>query len=252
MTAQHKKGSEEFFYRDADGKKQDAELHNAILDEGDHDAAKAVSDKIRARILGKHEQQKQWAAAKARALELLKDYDESKHPRDDKGRWTEGGGSDGDGSSKIGGGSHVVAFHGTIESVVASIRKEGLRVTAERHHFEGDVYAGDRGESVFVTTEQTVAIEYASTYAQSKSWKEYKAVAPVLFRLEIPQDEWVKFKEDKLRPETGSHYTKAIPPEWIAGVFNIKGDNSLEPLNKAASDKVTAYMVIFVGEPKDK
>ena len=48
-----RKGSQEFFYVDADGKKQDAELHNAILDEGDHEAAKAVSDKIMARIRAK-------------------------------------------------------------------------------------------------------------------------------------------------------------------------------------------------------
>jgi hypothetical protein len=89
-----KQGGEEFFYVDADGKKRDAELHNAILDDGDHDAAKAISDKIRARILGKREQQKQWAAAKLRALALLKDYDESKHPRDEHGRWTDSGGGD--------------------------------------------------------------------------------------------------------------------------------------------------------------
>ena len=52
-----KQSGDEFFYVDADGKKRDAELHNAILDEGDHEAAKAVSDKIKARILAeKHDE----------------------------------------------------------------------------------------------------------------------------------------------------------------------------------------------------
>ncbi len=170
-------------------------------------------------------------------------------PRDETGKWTDGGGGGTGGSDSIasGGGPTVVAFHGTIETVVESIRKEGLHVKPGSHHFDGDVYAGERGESVFVTTKQSVAIEYASTYAQSESWKEYKAIAPVMFRMEIPKDEWTKFKEDKLTPD--AHYTKAIPPEWIKGVFKIEGDNSLQEIR---ADHVTAYMVIFVGEPKDK
>jgi GNAT superfamily N-acetyltransferase len=44
--------SKEFFYIDDDGVAQDAELHNEILDEGDDEAAKKISDKVKARILG--------------------------------------------------------------------------------------------------------------------------------------------------------------------------------------------------------
>jgi hypothetical protein len=36
----------EFFYIDADGKKQDAALHDAILNDGDHHAATEVSREI--------------------------------------------------------------------------------------------------------------------------------------------------------------------------------------------------------------
>jgi hypothetical protein len=36
----------EFFYIDADGKKQDAALHNAILDAGDHHAATEVGKEV--------------------------------------------------------------------------------------------------------------------------------------------------------------------------------------------------------------
>jgi hypothetical protein len=92
---QRKRGGQEFFYVDADGRKRDAELHNAILDEGDHEAAKRVSDKIRARILGKRDAERQ------------KDWDESKHPRvpagsPEGGQFGEGG--DGEGEKEGGAG----------------------------------------------------------------------------------------------------------------------------------------------------
>jgi hypothetical protein len=40
----------EMFYLDENGVRQDADLHNPILDEGDHDAALAVSNAVRARL----------------------------------------------------------------------------------------------------------------------------------------------------------------------------------------------------------
>jgi hypothetical protein len=184
-----------------------------------------------------------------------KDWDEGKHPRvpagsPDGGQFGPGGGGDGGSSdSAVSSGKPVVAFHGTIETVVNKIMKEGMRVTPGSKHFDGDVYAGERGESVFVTTNQKTAEKYASSLAQSESWAQYKAVAPVMFRLEIPPDEWRKFNEDKLEPE--SHYTKTIPPEWIKGVFRV-GGNPADPPTEYKADHVTAYMVIFVGEPKDK
>jgi hypothetical protein len=44
---QAKQGSDEFFYKDQTGKKQDANLHNAILEEGDEAVARAVTRKRR-------------------------------------------------------------------------------------------------------------------------------------------------------------------------------------------------------------
>lgn len=169
-------------------------------------------------------------------------------PRDEIGRWTDGGGSASGGAIASGGGPKVVAFHGTIENVVDRIKGEGLHVTPKSHHFDGDVYAGERGESVFVTTSAKTAIQYAETYAQAESWKEYKAIAPVVFKLEVPEEDWRKFNEDRLEPE--SYYTKTIPPEWIEGVYKIGDADTLERI-KAAAGMATAYLVIFVGEPKD-
>jgi hypothetical protein len=48
----NKKPAQEFFRRDGLGHRQDEDLHNEILDEGDHDVAKEVSRRVRDRILG--------------------------------------------------------------------------------------------------------------------------------------------------------------------------------------------------------
>jgi hypothetical protein len=53
MATKPRAGGGELFYLDEHGNKQDAELHEEILREGDHAAAKAVSDKIKTRILNK-------------------------------------------------------------------------------------------------------------------------------------------------------------------------------------------------------
>jgi hypothetical protein len=42
--------AQEMFYLGDDHSRQDAELHDAILKDGDHDAAQAVSDKVRKRL----------------------------------------------------------------------------------------------------------------------------------------------------------------------------------------------------------
>lgn len=43
-------GGTEFFYLDNNHDKQDANLHNAILDDGDHEAARAVSRAVMKRL----------------------------------------------------------------------------------------------------------------------------------------------------------------------------------------------------------
>lgn len=82
--------AQELFYVDADGNRQDAGFHNEILDQGDFEAAKRVSDRIKAEIL-----------AKARKAE--KAWDESAHPREPAGgpgggQFAGGGGGGSDGA----------------------------------------------------------------------------------------------------------------------------------------------------------
>ena len=104
---------QEFFYLDKDGTKQDAELHNAILNPVDfHDADEKIMNPIREKnrkkwLAEQGAMQKaarlksQWARTKARSLRLLHRYDPSQ-PRDDHGEWTSGGGGGGDGGGSSG------------------------------------------------------------------------------------------------------------------------------------------------------
>jgi predicted ABC-type ATPase len=105
----------EFFYLDSAGTKQDADLHNAILNPVDFPVEEKIMAPIRERNRAKYQaeldkqraEQKavrdaaklksQWARTKARAQALLK-YDPSE-PRDDAGKWTSGGGGGGEGES---------------------------------------------------------------------------------------------------------------------------------------------------------
>jgi hypothetical protein len=86
----------EFFYLDADGNRQDAELHDAILAEGDEAAATAVTQR----------RERQREATKS--LLSSREFDPNE-PRDESGKWTDGGGGDGGGGTP--GYSDVVADH---------------------------------------------------------------------------------------------------------------------------------------------
>jgi hypothetical protein len=93
---------QEFFYLDDDGSKCDADLHNAIIGPVDYPIDEKIMGPIRARNRAKHvEQQKakarslRWLRVKAKSMRRL-GFDPSE-PRDDHGKWTDGGGDDGDG-----------------------------------------------------------------------------------------------------------------------------------------------------------
>jgi hypothetical protein len=75
---EQKPTAEEFFYLDKDGNKQDAELHNPILNavdaQTDEKIMKPIRDRHRAAWLAEQEKatkQKRWQRAKALAQKLL-------------------------------------------------------------------------------------------------------------------------------------------------------------------------------------
>lgn len=94
------KPAEEFFYLDENGSKQDENLHGPILRAVDFPIDKKISEKHRAKYLAEQKAQaldarrkRLWRDIKERAKRLLtRVYDESQHPRDDRGRWTDSGG----------------------------------------------------------------------------------------------------------------------------------------------------------------
>jgi HK97 family phage prohead protease len=92
-----------FFWRNH--RAEDAELHQSILDQGDHQAAEGVGRSVGKRLglsdadldallLGGGTSKK--SAADSRAA---REYEEDKHPRDESGKWTDGGGGGGGGGS---------------------------------------------------------------------------------------------------------------------------------------------------------
>ena len=81
------------FYVDDNGKKQDDFIHEEILNEGDHEAALAVSRAV-ARRLGLDPNVVKTYRFRAA------DWDESLHPRDEHGRFGHGGGGSEGGSGK--------------------------------------------------------------------------------------------------------------------------------------------------------
>lgn len=117
------------FYYDR-GKRSDANLHNPILDDGDHAKAESVSRKVGKRaglsdedldaLTDKEANVKRrvdWATTRAHSAVLLdhlrgtrEKYDPDQ-PRDETGEWTSGGGDGGGGGGKPtgGGGSKPVA-----------------------------------------------------------------------------------------------------------------------------------------------
>jgi len=89
--------AQEFFYLDEAGAKQDAELHNAIINPVDFPIDEKIMGPIRERHRAKYlagqkakMRGKRWERTKARSLQLLA-FDESQHPRDEHGRWTDSG-----------------------------------------------------------------------------------------------------------------------------------------------------------------
>jgi len=94
--------AQEFFYLDDDGAKQDAELHNAIINTVDYPIDEKIIAPIRAKHRAKYlaaqsakSRNLRWIRVKASAeAQLAKTFDESEHPRDDHGRWTDSGGGD--------------------------------------------------------------------------------------------------------------------------------------------------------------
>lgn len=153
------------------------------------------------------------------AQDEVREFYNPDEPRDDHGRWT--GGS-------TGGGTQV--FHGTVDSYVESIKREGLKLKPDMRNFSARFYEGERGEGVYVSTDKELALHFAKE-AAFRAWdkgisKEGKepVVRPqaVLLRIRIPKEEAGKMKLDNVLGGTSRRVPFAIKPEWIERVVNVK------------------------------
>lgn len=105
------------------------------------------------------------------------------------------------------GGTEV--FHGTLASNIESIMTKGITL-GQRRNFDAHEYEGERGQSVFVTTDRGEAQGWP---AQSER---YTGRPIAVFKIEIPAGHVLE--EDEFRYDgTSKRYRGSIPPEWIKG-----------------------------------
>lgn len=163
----------------------------------------------------------------------LEKYDPDQ-PRDDRGRWSRGGGVDryGDPSSREDAESEddldwpdeevalpsSIVYHGTFGKVLDKISREGLTPGArDRRNFGGDplLYRGERGKSVFVSSDLATAAGWASTVALANDLSD---PIPVVLKMQVPAGELGSFQRDEVAGGGDNFYRPGvIPPEWIKG-----------------------------------
>lgn len=143
------------------------------------------------------------------------EWTEELHPRDEKGRFGEGG--------------TVEALHGTTEFRFRGIVREGIKAGKYRN-FQANLYEGDRASRVFVTTKPKVAELFAREAAGSSQ------ANPVVITLRIPKDYFTQNGEaDAMAPN--SYTLPEVKPEWIVAA---------DPVYKEEDD---SYTIVYLPIP---
>lgn len=168
--------AQEFFYLDDDGVKQDAELHNPIINAADEPIDEKIMGPIRARNrakwLAEQDKQKagqkaaqkqarlqsQWQRTKARAQARLK-YDDSE-PRDEHGRWSGGGGGS-DSEGGVAGYSPGVKARGT--EAVNAVREQWVRESPVKN-LDDVVKAAPVAQNNFAASAEKIAAKLGISF----------------------------------------------------------------------------------------
>ena len=218
----------------------------------------------------------------ADALDMLteqKDFDESKHPRDDHGRFSDGGGDSESTSSPKGDGSDYAFFHGTADSLIASIKEHGLVPTGEQpkelgkeiagadnwardHHMAvGRHNIGNRATSVYVASQPVLAAAFAKIVVAN-----HPGSKPVVLAIRVPEKEI----EKHIVPDEWSDIPDAyrfigkIPPDWIVDIGKFDPDtipnladhdqkrSFIEDLQREKNGDVIVHAVIIADEEKNE
>lgn len=154
-------------------------------------------------------------------------------PRDEHGRWAEGGG----GATPKG---DYVAYHGTVAQNTKSIMDKGIVVRSDQRTFDRGHYKGERGQSVYIATTKGNAEAWAKNLAGIKDQ------TPVVFKVTIPSSAGFGLRPDEHGGSSEWRYVGAIKPEWIRGytTYDSKGTHEYSILKAAAS--TTFYVGILV------
>lgn len=140
------------------------------------------------------------------------EWDESKHPRDEKGQWTDSGGT-------------TTIYHGTISGSIQSIRARGLL-----RKFAGRYYPGlAKSGSIYLSSDPESAAKYAIEAALRYNMEGRpgtRDVTPVVFKVVIPSSyasKIIRDMEDNVgKPHTGYQFNDDIRPEWIKEISKVK------------------------------
>jgi hypothetical protein len=155
-------------------------------------------------------------------------------------------------------GKEFIAYHGTTEEVVASIRRTGLKshaspaadVWAAKQNIQvGQLFmAGDRAKSVYMATDLSYAYSFAKIAADVRHQH------PTMLEIHIPAAEakdhlYVDEQADKDKKYI-ARYVGDIKPEWIKREVSSTGYNK----ESAALDKqpdVVIYATVFDALPAE-
>lgn len=141
----------------------------------------------------------------------------------------------------------IKVYHGTSAEVLDKILNEGITVQpGKTFSMNPGYYEGERGESVFITTDLDIARRFAIA-------RRSFTVDGIVFEIAMPEEEFAKFKPDMALTAPGeapqSFYgQRHIKPEWIKGVWR---DGIAGRQYKAASllrdaQERRLYLVVFV------
>lgn len=220
------------------GADQASQAQTHAQDLATRDANRADKQQHIDQSLGNRELDIKRIAAKAKKTKARSKYAfDPNEARDDHGRWSGEGGS-------------IIAYHGTVDKFLTDIKERGLTVGNPRQFDDGDgeLYQGDRGQAVFVTSQKNNAIFYARA-AKANIRNGAKAV---MLKLNIPKKEFDKFKQDDR--QRGAAYTPTnIPRAWISEAYVVPpgGMNpELQRVEFKGVDGVETYVVVFVRSGK--
>lgn len=108
------------------------------------------------------------------------------------------------------------AYHGTRASALQSIRDNGLLGHPNKRYHPDRFYEGDRGASVYLAADPTVALQWALTEVTDPS-------DATVLQVDVPPEGLVPDEA----AAGAERYVGDIPPAWVKQVYPVNPDGSL-------------------------